>query len=149
MPPFAPGRRAWVNYGFAEVHERLIGAHVDGSEYVVVSPDYDVFIEQLDTNNLDLESFRIAPPGGGLPVGLPGPGEVLYSFTALTAVQETALLAEARELADQERAARGLVGAARRPPEEQWLLFQSPRPLRQGWLPQLAGPWLLPQLLRT
>ena len=40
-------------------------------------------------------------------MGLPGPGQVLYSFVAVTVAQERDLIAEGRELASRERVLRG------------------------------------------
>ena len=101
------GRRAYVNYGGPEWHERLICGHVAGSDHVIATPDYDIYVEQLDASNPDIEGFRLCPTTGGLPVGLPGPGQVLYSFVALTLAQERDLIAEGRELAAREKTLRG------------------------------------------
>ena len=81
MAALAPGEYAWVCYEGPEHHMRLIGAWVDAGEYVVVSPDYDFFIEQLDAANADLSGLRFGEANGAPPVGLQG--QPLYTFRAL------------------------------------------------------------------
>ena len=107
-----PGRRAWLNYGFGEWYERLVLDVVQGTEHYVATPDFEIYVEQMDGSNVDLVAFRLGPVGGGPPVGVPGPNEVLYTFTNLNAGQESALIAEGKELARRERQVRGLIGPA-------------------------------------
>ncbi|CAK0809042.1 unnamed protein product, partial [Prorocentrum cordatum] len=74
-------------------HERLILAWVSASLYVVLTPDCDVFIEQLDIASADRSGMRFGPAGGGLPAGLAG-GRV-HRFAVAPALAElAALLAE-------------------------------------------------------
>eukprot|EP00972_Heterocapsa_arctica_P063630 9390283-Heterocapsa_arctica.AAC.1 len=55
----APGRRVWLCYsGYGEWHERLILGHVAGREYMVASPVLDLFMEQIDNANVDLDGMR-------------------------------------------------------------------------------------------
>jgi hypothetical protein len=109
----APGRRAWLCYsGVSEWHERLILGHVAGREYVVASPDLDLFVEQIDNANVDLDGVRVAPAAGTLPIGLPGPGMSLYGFAPLSAAVMAQLMSEGAEQAQIERESRGLGGAA-------------------------------------
>ncbi|CAK0834866.1 unnamed protein product [Prorocentrum cordatum] len=99
------GSAAWVHYGAAEHHARLVGARVENDEYVVASPDYDLFIEQLSLNSADLE-------------GESSPGSVLYTFAPLTVAEISGLLAEAGQVCNLERTHRGLprLGEAARAP---------------------------------
>ena len=41
------------------LNERLILPWVENGEYVVLTPDSDVFIEQLDASNADLTGIRL------------------------------------------------------------------------------------------
>lgn len=50
-------------------HERLVAAWVGKSHYVVVSPDHELFMEQLHANNGIFTSLRIGDDVGK-PVGL-------------------------------------------------------------------------------
>ena len=111
MSSLAPGTYAFVQYNDPADnglwHERLILGWVSGSEYIVMTPDGDVFIEQLDSANADLSGIRFSPSSGGLPAGLTG--APLYRFAAQPAGAElTALLNEGASHARVERQARGL-----------------------------------------
>ena len=66
------GTYAYVAYGDdpALFHERLVLAWVNEGEYVVMSPDADVFIEQLDAANPDLVALRFGTTDRALPHGL-------------------------------------------------------------------------------
>ena len=110
-----PGRRAWLSYGFGEWHERLVLSWIDGRDHMVASPDLEIFKEQLDSGNPDLDGFRLGPAFGGMLVGVPGPNEILYAFQNLMLIHENALIAEGKELAQRERRARGLVGLGAAP----------------------------------
>jgi hypothetical protein len=105
-PGLRPGRRALLNYGLVVWHERIALAQVQGSEWVVCSPDFELFVEQLDRTNPDLDGFRLAPLAGGLPLGVAA-GDV-YGFGAVTAAELLQLIEEGGELAIQERLVRGL-----------------------------------------
>jgi hypothetical protein len=101
-----PGRRAFVAYGGYEhrYHERLVRAYVDLTNYVVSSPEYAVYTEQLDS----ADPVSMAFP---LPVGTSM--AQTYRIAALSAAAESALIVEGALVASQERAALGLaVGGA-------------------------------------
>ncbi|CAK0910204.1 unnamed protein product [Prorocentrum cordatum] len=88
MAALEPGSNACVR----EVRRGFL-AWVTASLYVVLTSDYDIFIQQLDIASTDLRGLRFGPSGGGLPVGLAG-GRV-YRFTVAPAPAElVALLAE-------------------------------------------------------
>ena len=42
------GRKASLKYGFNQWESRLVLDHVQGSEHMVASPDFDIFAEQLE-----------------------------------------------------------------------------------------------------
>lgn len=104
------GRIVLVRYdGFQEWHERMILMHVETSFYLIVTPDYDFFVEQLDLRNGDIDGLRQYGPGEVLPTGVAG--NRIYAFAPLTAREIWDLLVEGRQLGLAERAARGIMGA--------------------------------------
>ena len=62
------------------IHERMVIEHVINDEYVVCTPDRDIFVEQLSVENQDLKSFRLRPSASQLPPGV-SPAQ-LYSLPA-------------------------------------------------------------------
>ena len=109
MAALAPGAIAYVCYVGDDLwHERVV---VGNAEYVVCSPDFDIFIEQLDAGNADLSGIRYSDETGGLPVGMTG--AQAYSFTVrVGGLQLVGLLREGEAHARTERLGRGLAGAA-------------------------------------
>eukprot|EP00972_Heterocapsa_arctica_P097818 14432109-Heterocapsa_arctica.AAC.1 len=62
-------------------HERCLLAHVTGDEWMVLSPDLDMFPEPLTVaGNPDLRGVRFRTPLGALPPGIAA-GRV-YQFDA-------------------------------------------------------------------
>ena len=107
MTSIQPGQKLFLCYvGDPLYHERLVLAHVHASTFIVATPDFDVFPEQLDRLNPDLDAFRLVPRGVDIPVGLEQ--QNLYRFRALSAQQEQQLMEEGLAMAAQERAALGL-----------------------------------------
>ncbi|CAE8710731.1 unnamed protein product [Polarella glacialis] len=104
------GSEVYVDYGQGELHCRLITGHVQGSEYMVCSPDFDHFPEQLDHNNPDIEAIRFPAGPGLLPHGV-DPNTV-YGFGAMTAQARDAILREGERQTQMERAGRGLGAVA-------------------------------------
>ena len=106
------GSVVYVDYGEQPqlVHTRLVVGFVEGSEHVVVTPDHDIFVEQLDHTNTDFVTFYGAVPGGGLPAGV-APGNV-YAFAPITPAQLSIFMEQGRMQAEAERRNRGLVDAA-------------------------------------
>lgn len=43
MARFAPGDLVYHDYGLGVIHERVVLAHVDGLDYVIATPDRDVY----------------------------------------------------------------------------------------------------------
>ena len=101
------GRAAYVNYHGApdEWHERVILGHVQDNSYVIVTPDFDIYVEDLqsDVNNA---AVRFCLADNQLPHGI-DPNEV-YGFPAITPVQRTRLLEEGALLTKQEKRRRGI-----------------------------------------
>ena len=94
--------------GARVVHERMVFDHITGDEYVVLTPDRDMFVEQLSVENPELKAFRLRPAPNQLPPGV-NAGQV-YSLPAFTAAEIQQFKDDARTLAIAERAARGVAG---------------------------------------
>lgn len=90
------------------IHERMILDHVSGDDYVVCTPDRDVFVEQLTVENSDLRSFRLRPSPNQLPPGVQA--AQVYTLPAWNAGDLAGIHDEARRLAVAERAQRGVAG---------------------------------------
>lgn len=102
----APAEIALVHYvDDVPYHQRLILAWVTDTEYVVATPDFDLFIEQLDFTNPALDGLRL--PGAGQAMGV-GAGNV-YTFAAIPdGTERAALVQEGARMAAMERVRRGL-----------------------------------------
>ena len=84
----------------------MILDHVQGDEYVVCTPDRDVFVEQLSPDNGDLRAFRMRPGANQLPPGVAAAD--VYGLPPWTPAELIAIRDEARRLCETERTARGL-----------------------------------------
>eukprot|EP00438_Fugacium_kawagutii_P025699 Skav229290 [mRNA] locus=scaffold544:87897:88883:+ [translate_table: standard] len=105
-----PGDVCYVQYGEAVVHERLLGCHIHNSTWAIVTPDWDVYDEQMEAGNPDLTFFAY---GGGLG-RTPSPGvnpPDVYGFGPLSAQEYQRLLAQARVYAAGARALLGIPAA--------------------------------------
>ena len=91
------------------VHERWILDHVVDDYYIIVTPDEDVYCEQMSVTNQDFRAFRIRPAPGAIPAG--GTAAQIYALPAWDAATIARLRGEANTEAANERAARGLPGA--------------------------------------
>lgn len=87
-------------------HERLVLEHITGDDYVVASPDQEVFYEELSILNDDLVGIRVKPAPNVLPAGIVA-GQV-YPLPVFTPAEVASLRSEARRVLEAERAARGL-----------------------------------------
>lgn len=99
------GKTVLVRYGTGLWHERYILAAVEPPEFVVVSPDYDVFVEQLDLSNEDISGLRFPPQPGAI---LQGIGDTYSFFPQPTDEELVTLTEEGAGLTAAERAARGV-----------------------------------------
>jgi hypothetical protein len=107
------GRQALLQYSVAGPplwHERLVCDHIAADDYVIITPDKDVYVETLSILNPDLSGLSLRLVAGGLPVGIL-PGQV-YALGAWTAMERAALVSHAASEATAERLARGVVVAA-------------------------------------
>lgn len=132
MARFSPGDLVYHDYGEPVVvyHERLVLCHVDQLDYVICTPDRDVYVETLDGSNPDLASFHVGLPGGVLPPAIAG-GRV-YGFGAIAARDYNQLLQQGRVEAQAERGRRGLAALAAAPPvavaaDQVWVLAEMVR----------------------
>lgn len=66
MNMFNEGDLAFLDYGEVPpcIHCRLIGPHLTGNLYMIVTPDLDIYEEELSDQNPDLAAFY--PGLGGL-----------------------------------------------------------------------------------
>ena len=90
-------------------HERLVLEHAYGEFYAIVTPDKDVYVEELSVVNDDLRGLRARPSPGVLPAGIRV--HQVYALPAFTAAEMAGFRAEAVAAAQTERAARGVAAA--------------------------------------
>lgn len=109
---FTPGSICYLDYGEAPpcIHTRLVLAALDDpnapGDFVVCSPDLDIFVEQLEAGNVDLTGFF-----PGVANGMPPPGvnpAHIYGFHTMRPADYARLLEAGRNEASRERVARGL-----------------------------------------
>ena len=104
------GGLAFMDYGEipACIHTRLILAEVNAAtfEYVILTPDLDMYTEILHHSNPDLVGFHLPAPGGGPPAGIPLAH--IYSFAPMQAADYGRFMAAGRAEAIAERARRGI-----------------------------------------
>ena len=86
------------------IHERLILQHLSGDEYAVLTPDGDVYIEEMAVTNSELRSFRVRPAPEILPPGV-NPADV-YALPAYSPADLAGFRAEAQRVVNAETAAR-------------------------------------------
>lgn len=107
------GRIALLEYnvpGPIVIHERLVLDHIADDDYIVCTPDRDIFCQQLSVQNPDLRSFRLRiQQGNRLPAGV-APGQV-YGLPRWSQNQLDSIRADGLEEANAERGRCG-VGAA-------------------------------------
>ena len=112
MARFSMGDLVYHNYGERPLiyHERLVIEHVEQNDYIIATPDRDVYLETLDNSNPDLESFHVGGAGGALPHELRRRN--VYGFGVLSARDYRALQDAGHREAVAERARRGLAAPA-------------------------------------
>ena len=88
------GPRVW--------HERMVLEWVSEENYVVVTPDRDIFMEQLSVLNDDLRSIRVRAGAGAVPPGVNA--AEIYPLPAWNPAQLAAIRAEGLQVAQNERA---------------------------------------------
>ena len=104
----APGSLAYINYGEVPrtIHCRLLLAEVQGSEWMILTPDGDIYPEDLSDQNPDVTQIWYGPPNGALPAGVSA--RSVYGFRPMSAADVARAMASGRTEADRERALRGL-----------------------------------------
>lgn len=105
------GRRVLVEYnvgGPRLYHERFVAEWVRDETYVVVTPDRDIYAEDLSISNPDIRTLKLKPSDRGLPAGV-GAGEV-YALPRWGENQMNSLKEEAARVAQEERGAAAPVG---------------------------------------
>eukprot|EP00438_Fugacium_kawagutii_P025616 Skav209719 [mRNA] locus=scaffold528:209114:215555:- [translate_table: standard] len=98
------GRQVLIEYdvgGPRIWHERYPLEHLEGDNYVILTPDGDVYSEELGPLNADVRSIRVRPAAGVAPAGM-RPASI-YAMPAWTANELATHRDEARRVADQER----------------------------------------------
>ena len=104
------GEVVYLNYGEHPpvTHARLVLHEVDRAlnDFVILTPDFDIYTETLDNSNPDVVSFHLAGPNGALPLGVP-PGQI-YGFAPMAANVLGRYMRDGRIEAQAERARRGL-----------------------------------------
>lgn len=127
------GRTALLEYdvgGPRVIHERMILEHVNQENYVVCTPDRDIYVEELSVSNPDLRAFRLRPAPNQLPPGVAQ--NQLYGLPAWGAAELAAIRAEAADLGRQERANLGPGGPVVAPAAAAAGVVQSQAPEGQG-----------------
>ena len=87
-------------------HERQVLEHVHGDSYVVVTPDRDIYSEELGLLNPDIRHIRVRPGPGIVPGGV-NPAQI-YGLPAFTAAEIAQYQAEAQRVAAQDRGGLGV-----------------------------------------
>ena len=113
----AEGDYAYMSYGErragrALYHQRFLAAHVEGAEWVVVTPDWDAYIEEITATIDGAVDVRLGGRDGALPAGLTQ--DMIYGFQGALPQgrRRAALIDEGRRLAAVEVARRGLAKPA-------------------------------------
>lgn len=90
------------------IHERLLLDHVRGDEYVICTPDRDIYTELLiSPENPDLRSFRLRPAPNQLLPGVAAAQVYGDGLPGWTPAQLASIRDEARRLAEAERGRAG------------------------------------------
>ena len=104
-----PGDVVFLDYGERPVciHTRVVLAVVDHGthEYVVLTPDFDVYTEVLHQSNPDLTRFWLAGPRGAIPRGVSARN--VYSFAPMSPAELSGYMQRGRQEAEDELIRRG------------------------------------------
>ena len=82
-------------------HERHVLEHIQGDNYVVVTPDRDIFSEELGLLNPDIRHIRVRPGPGIVPGGV-NPAQI-YGLPVFTAAEMVQFQADAQRVVAQGR----------------------------------------------
>ena len=102
------GQLALVNYGEAPVvwHARLLLAPTTGSSWIILTPDYDRYEEQLDQFNPDYVGFEFLGDNPNIPGHIPA--AAVYGFAPLDPAFLAGEVRQAKVEANAIRVSRGL-----------------------------------------
>lgn len=106
---FAPSTLAYVDYGERNptvIHARLIIERIDANDFLILTPDWDMYVETYDDSNGDIVGYWPSLPGGGAPPAV-NPAHV-YGFRPMSAEQFAGVMRAGRLEAIDERNRRGL-----------------------------------------
>lgn len=135
------------------LHSRLLLAQVVGDSWIILTPDHDMYEEQLSPHNPDLKAFYFLGPGGAIPGHLNAAN--VYGFAPILPNRMANYYVQGRALADAARVARGLhapvppaVAPAMVPPPPAPVpgvlagALPAPVPLAAPAAPLLANTWI-------
>ena len=96
-----------VNYGEPGPiwHCRALLAHAGGNDWAILTPDHDIYIEEMAPSNTDFTGFFYCGEAGMIPAHI-NPANV-YGFDPLTPQELGAFRVQGQVLADAHRAAHG------------------------------------------
>lgn len=120
------GARLW--------HERLALEHVAGDTYIVVTPDRDIYAEELGLLNSDIRNIRVRAAANVDPPGVNA--AEIYGLPAWGQNDMNSIRDEARQLAEQERRALLAGGAVAAPPPGAVVAPAAGAPPAAGAVPQ-------------
>ena len=137
MNMFNEGDLAFLDYGEAPpcIHTRLVGAHLTGNLYMIITPDLDIYEEELSDQNPDLAAFFPGLGGLGSPLP-PGVNRLhVYSFRPMSAQQYQTMLQRARTAAAAFRVQQGIPppGLPVQPPPQAGAAAPGAGGLHFGW----------------
>ena len=103
-----PGTRILVYYeGDTVWHTRYLLSLVDRASWIIITPDGDIYSEEVSDGNPDWAAWRLWPAGGGVPFGVDA--NAIYGFNPPpNAATLQNLISEGHQHAAQERARLGL-----------------------------------------
>ena len=108
----SPGDFVLIKYNVAEQlwHMRLLLAHVAAGSWVILTPQADLYIEDLGGSNNDISAWRVYDPSGPPPYGITA--SEIHAFRNLPdAAARGRLIEEGESHAQVERARLGLAPA--------------------------------------
>jgi len=116
------------NTGPPEDHSRVLIGHVDGDDYVCLTPDNDMWVETIVADGADVLLVALRPADLTLPFIFPADGTYLHDFVNRPQpAQQDGLLFLGQTAGNAERIGRGLVAAVAAMP---------------GGIPPVVGPVL-------
>ena len=122
---FLPGQILYHDYGEhpACIHTRVVMGHIENLDYMIRTPDGDMYVETCDGSNVDLAAFYVGADDGSIPAGV-APASV-YGFPPMNLQQFNAMLAEGRQEVLAELGRRGIaLPVAAAPAAPNWVLAE-------------------------